>query len=161
MQFPAASYEGPVDLDELFTSSKNLAEVAAREDDNDTLFRDTDTSYSEFDEEEDGKDLLDNDASLIPGSPTNKAANRRAEPLSIAKYASTFTFFVTIGCVVFLVMAAVWDYNSIGRIVIEVVLAVTLLSLPFSSVSFQPKPSKQTPSTRVSSPKQNHRKRTG
>jgi hypothetical protein len=51
-------YLRPVDLDELFTSSKNLAEVAAREDDNDSLFGDTNKSFSEFDEEEDGKDPM-------------------------------------------------------------------------------------------------------
>jgi len=72
--------------------------------------------------------LLDNDASLIPGSPFSKPPNRRSnrpsEPLSIAKYASSCAFLFTIGFVVYLLMVPFWYYTSIGRIIVEMILAL-------------------------------------
>lgn len=72
--------------------------------------------------------LLDNDASLIPGSPFSKPptrrSNRPSEPLRIAKYASNCALLVTIGWVVFLIMVPFWYYTSIGRIIVEVILAL-------------------------------------
>lgn len=136
----STTYNGPVDLDDLFNSNRNLAEYAARNDDNDSLFGgDEDDHDDDSDTDDDDKPvrryynnphkrLLDNDASLIPGSPfskpANKASNRPSEPLAIAKYASTCAFLVTFGWVVFLLFNAIWNYNNIGRILIECVLAL-------------------------------------
>jgi cellulose synthase/poly-beta-1,6-N-acetylglucosamine synthase-like glycosyltransferase len=135
-------YEGgPVDLD-LFFSSDNRLNIED-DDDNGSLFDDdfkngVDLSETEtllggtvgeprfFNNPE--RRLLDNDASLIPGSPfskpANKISNRPTEPLAIAKYASTFAFFVTFGWVAFLFFMAIWNYNSVGRIIVEVILAL-------------------------------------
>lgn len=72
--------------------------------------------------------LLDNDASLIPGSPFSKPPNRRSnrprEPLRIAKYASFCALLYTIGLVVFLLVVPFWFYTSIGRIFVEMILAL-------------------------------------
>jgi hypothetical protein len=72
--------------------------------------------------------LLNNDVHQIPGSPwakpQNRASNRPTEPLPIAKYASTLAFALTFGWVAFLFVSAVWNYSSIGRIMVEIFLAV-------------------------------------
>ena len=103
-QVNSNDYDGPVDLDELFTSSRN--QIDKRDADEDSLFDDDD---DEDDTEILGpqvkyfnnphKRLLDNDASLIPGSPFSKPAmrrsNRPSEPLAMAKvryYALMFGF---------------------------------------------------------------------
>lgn len=75
------------------------------------------------------KRLLDNDASLIPGSPFSKPATKRslrpAEPLTIAKYASTVAFLLTMAWVGSLLFVAIWNPgNSVGRTIIEVILAL-------------------------------------
>jgi hypothetical protein len=66
------------------------------------------------------KHLLDTDASLIPGSPfskpPNKPSNRPKEPLSIAKYASTLAFLLTISWVGSLFFFAIWNYTTVSRI---------------------------------------------
>jgi hypothetical protein len=121
---------GPVDLDALFADDDE-----AIYDDDDALF----TSMGPTQEEEDlaagpryfnnpHKRLLDNDASLIPGSPFSKPmntpSNRPSEPLAIAKYASTLACAMTLGWVIYLIFNAIWWYNSAGRIVVEVILAL-------------------------------------
>jgi hypothetical protein len=73
--------------------------------------------------------LLDTDASLIPGSPFSKPAirpsTRPREPLRIARYASTLTFLLTVGAIVFLFFRAVYTYETnVGRIIVEVMLAL-------------------------------------
>ena len=121
---------GPVDLDALF------------EEDDEAIYDDDDSLFSHMvptKEEEDmamgpryfnnpHKRLLDNDASQIPGSPFSKPmntpSNRPAEPLAIAKYASTMACFLTLGWLVYLIFSAIWFYNSAGRIVVEVILAL-------------------------------------
>lgn len=125
---------GPVDLDDLFSDKIRRVDL-----DETSLFSDEGGS-SEFDEEDDpllegrgrffsnpNKRLLDNDASLIPGSPfskpMNKVSNRPSEPLAIAKYASVMAFLLTIGWVALLFFVAIWNYNSIGRIIVECFLA--------------------------------------
>ena len=94
-QVNSNDYDGPVDLDELFTSSRNA--IDKRDADEVSLFDDDDEE--EDDTELHGpqlkyfnnphKRLLDNDASLIPGSPFSKPAmkrsNRPSEPLAMAK----------------------------------------------------------------------------
>jgi hypothetical protein len=99
------AYDGPVDLDELFMSSRNVKDT-----DDDSLFdEDDDTDeYTGMHGPEvkyfnnPHKRLLDNDASLIPGSPFSKPAikrsNRPKEPLAMARvrrfvyYWKTFCF---------------------------------------------------------------------
>ncbi|GKZ00916.1 hypothetical protein MPSEU_001043100 [Mayamaea pseudoterrestris] len=121
---------GPVDLDALF------------EDDDEAIYDDDDSLFSHIGHTRDEDDiptgpryfnnphkrLLDQDASLIPGSPFSKPmnipSNRPAEPLAIAKYASTMACFLTLGWIVYLVFSAIWYYNSAGRIVVEVILAL-------------------------------------
>ena len=129
-------FDGPVDLDELFYESQN--QFAADIDDNGSLFdEEEEYSHEYYDNQHSHnstlfanphKRLLDNDASLIPGSPFSKPSlkrsNRPTEPLAIAKYASTVAFLVTIGWVIFLVISAAWNYNSVGRIIVEILLAL-------------------------------------
>lgn len=121
---------GPVDLDALF------------EDDDEAIYDDDDSLFSHLaptKEEEElaagpryfnnpHKRLLDNDASQIPGSPFSKPmntpSNRPSEPLAIAKHASTLACFLTLGWVVYLIFAAVWYYDNIGRIIVEIILAL-------------------------------------
>jgi hypothetical protein len=83
-------YDGPVDLDELFLSSRNVNLDA----DDDSLFDEDDDDTGKFAPEvkyfnNPHKRLLDNDASLIPGSPFSKPAikrsNRPKEPLAMAR----------------------------------------------------------------------------
>lgn len=86
------SYDGPVDLDELFLTSRNVNDV-----DDDSLFDEDDDDTGKFGPElkyfnNPHKRLLDNDASLIPGSPFSKPAikrsNRPKEPLAMARVRS-------------------------------------------------------------------------
>lgn len=138
IEFTNDDYGGPVDLDELFMSQRNM--MQSREED--------DFSLDELNAEDESlpmlannnsnhnnkffsnphKRLLDNDASLIPGSPFSKPPNRRSnrpsEPLAIAKYASTTAFLITVGWVVFLLMVPFWNFTSVGRIIIEMILAL-------------------------------------
>jgi hypothetical protein len=92
-QVNSNDYDGPVDLDELFTSSRNA--IDKHDADEDSLFDDDDEDDTEllgpqrkyFNNPH--KRLLDNDASLIPGSPFSKPAmkrsNRPSEPLAMAR----------------------------------------------------------------------------
>lgn len=121
---------GPVDLDELFASGAHLHD----EDEDGSLFDEQLESDDDDYYEGSGRffagnrRLLDNDASLIPGSPfskpMNRVSNRPSEPLALAKYASLLAFAVTLGWVGFLFFVAVWNYTNIGRIVVECLLAV-------------------------------------
>jgi len=121
---------GPVDLDALFEEDFV---------DDDSLFSDDDLEGGDQSHLEDpgpgityfnnpNRRLLDNDASLIPGSPfskpPNQASNRPNEPLAIAKYASTVASVLTMGWVAFLLFAAIWNYQSVGRIIVEVILSL-------------------------------------
>jgi hypothetical protein len=95
-QVNSNDYDGPVDLDELFTSSRN--QIDRRDADEDSLFDDDDEDDTELQGPQlkyfnnPHKRLLDNDASLIPGSPFSKPAmkrsNRPTEPLAMAKVRS-------------------------------------------------------------------------
>jgi hypothetical protein len=120
------AHSGPVDLDALFK-------------DDDSLLDDDDQSLFSLLEEQapivepiffnnPNQRLLDNDASLIPGSPfskpPNRPSNRPQEPLALARYASILSCVVTGGWVVYLLFAAIWYYVSVGRIVLEVLLAI-------------------------------------
>jgi len=129
---------GPVDLDDIFH------QYNSRDDDDDvnSLFSEGDDETANLltEDEEDrlnekrrffsnpNKRLLDQDASLIPGSPFSKPANRAslrpAEPLAIAKYASTLAFFLTFGWVVGLIFVAASTNTTITRLVIEIILAL-------------------------------------
>lgn len=135
------SSAGPVDLDDIFTELK-MGTVNEEEDEEDaSLFSDDsdDGLALNLESEESlennrrvfvnpNKRLLDNDASLIPGSPFSKPANRRSnrpeEPLQLAKYASTLAFTITAAIVGGLLFNAIWSYSSIARILVEVLLAL-------------------------------------
>ena len=130
-------YDGPVDLDLLFATQ------TMQPPDDGSLFG-SDDSLGGRDDDQDADEtlplsggkyfanpnrrLLDTDASLIPGSPFSKPPNRRSnrpsEPLSIAKYASTMAFLITVGWVVFLLMVPFWNYQTVGRIIVEMILAL-------------------------------------
>eukprot|EP00542_Grammatophora_oceanica_P022123 CAMPEP_0194033988 /NCGR_PEP_ID=MMETSP0009_2-20130614/6432_1 /TAXON_ID=210454 /ORGANISM="Grammatophora oceanica, Strain CCMP 410" /LENGTH=901 /DNA_ID=CAMNT_0038674723 /DNA_START=64 /DNA_END=2769 /DNA_ORIENTATION=+ len=105
---------GPVDLDdEIFSLSDDESE----------------DGYDDF--VEDGKVpavLLRQDVHNIPGSPWAKprarSSTRPNEPLAIAKYASTIALALTLGWVVYLFVVAVWYNSSVGRIVVEFLLAI-------------------------------------
>ena len=126
----------PIDLDEVFSVNRtmeneedsttgSLFEDGMEEDDDETPF-DAVERVRYFNNPNSA--LLDNDASLIPGSPFskpgNKTSSRPSEPLSLAKYASTLAMFITFGWVVALLYAAIWDNKSIGRVLVEVILAL-------------------------------------
>jgi len=95
-------------------------------------------SDDEFDEEDDNfladeigntsAALKKDDVHNIPGSPWAKPRSRHskrpAEALAIAKYASTLGFMLTIGWVLYLFIVAVWEYSSLGRVIVEVFLAI-------------------------------------
>jgi hypothetical protein len=120
-------FGGPVDLDEIFDRAWSVDE------DDESLFSGSgdEDSAAVLDEafmESQGrryfsnpnKHLLDTDASLIPGSPfskpPNKPSNRPNAPLSLAKYASTLAFLLTVGWVGSLFFFAIWNYTTISRI---------------------------------------------
>jgi hypothetical protein len=112
----SSRHRGPIDLDELFSDASILHD----DDDDDSLFDEDDHALNDAFMEDSGrryfsnpnKQLLDTDASLIPGSPfskpPNKRSNRPTEPLSIAKYASTLAFVVTFCWVGSLFFFAIW-----------------------------------------------------
>ena len=126
---------GPVDvdaLDDVFLQFQNQGN-----DDDDNSFFGSEGSYNTDDEEDDfekqqyfqnpNAELLDQDATNIPGSPWAKPAtrksNRPTEPLPIAQYASALAFIIAFGWVVFLFVMAIWNHDNIGRILVECFLA--------------------------------------
>lgn len=137
---PSHSNAGPVDLDDIFNELK-MSTLKEEDEEAASLFSEDsqDGLELQLDSEESlennrrffvnpNKRLLDNDASLIPGSPFSKPANRRSnrpeEPLQIAKYASTLAFTITVALIGSLLFMAIWSYNSIARIMIEIMLAL-------------------------------------
>jgi hypothetical protein len=72
--------------------------------------------------------VLDEGVHQIPGSPwakpANKPSSRPSEPLPIASMASTIAFALAVGWVAFLFVMAVWNYSSVGRVIVEILLAV-------------------------------------
>jgi hypothetical protein len=134
----SSAVSGPVDLDELYDDDTDS--LLSDEDGDHRLLVDDDNSNWEDDydfEESQNKQpkffnnpnqrLLDNDASLIPGSPfskpPNKPSNRPSEPLAIAKYTSVLAAMFVVGWVCYLIYAAT-NYGSVGRIIIEIILAL-------------------------------------
>lgn len=141
---------GPVDLDELFMSSRLANSGRNNNNNNKNGYDDDDDAISWFEDDDEeetlmnatmlqnpeqlkyfhnpNKKLLDKDASLIPGSPFSKPPIKRSlrptEPLAMAKYASTFAFLLTMGWIVFLLLLSVWQYKTAGRIVVEVILSL-------------------------------------
>jgi len=127
------SNNGPVDLDALDDIFQHYQDAH----DDDASFFGSEGSYDSDDEDADfnkklyyqnpNAELLDQDATNIPGSPWAKPAtrksNRPTEPLPIAKYASTLAFLLAFGWVVFLVVMAIWNHDSIGRNIVEIFLA--------------------------------------
>lgn len=125
---------GPVDidaLDDLFRQYTNA------DDDDDESFFGSEEDYDSDEEREaqekqlyfqnPNTEILDKDATNIPGSPWAKPAtrksNRPSEPLPIAKLASTVAFLIAVGWVVFLFVMAIWNHDNIGRILVEIFLA--------------------------------------
>jgi hypothetical protein len=120
---------GPIDLDEIFDQTWKGVD-----DDDESLFDSSDydedsaatldKAFMDSDERRyfsnPNKHLLDTDASLIPGSPFSKPPNKRSNrpdaPLSLAKYASTLAFLITIGWVGSLFFFAIWNYTTVSRI---------------------------------------------
>lgn len=62
----------------------------------------------------------------IPGSPWAKPASRPSsrptEPLPIAKHASALALAITLGWCIFIFVNAIWNYGSVGRIIVEIFL---------------------------------------
>lgn len=123
---------GPVDvdaLDDLFKSFRNDGDA----DDDASFFEDYDSDSDLGNEntqmyfQNPNAELLNQDATNIPGSPWAKPAtrksNRPTEPLPIAKYASSLAFVITFGWIIFLYVMAVWNHDNIGRIIVEIFLA--------------------------------------
>ena len=129
----------PVDLDDLFDEDfvededeGLFSESEMVDDDADNAAMDLDRIYGGSTDpryfNDPNKRLLDNDASLIPGSPFSKPANRFSnrptEPLAIARHASSLGFLLALGWVAYLLFSAIWNYASVGRIIVEVILAL-------------------------------------
>ena len=72
--------------------------------------------------------VLNDAVHQIAGSPWAKPAynpsNRPTDPLPIAKYTSGIALTLTLGLVIFLLVASIYNYTSVGRIIVEVVLAI-------------------------------------
>jgi cellulose synthase/poly-beta-1,6-N-acetylglucosamine synthase-like glycosyltransferase len=129
-EVPLAARSGPVDLDDLFVDDDDDAAslFSSHEDDDDDFNQERRNEIATRYFANPNKRLLDNDASLIPGSPFSKpsvrASSRPNEPLTIAKYSSTAAFFLTAAWVASLLFVSIWGYGSIPRIIIEVVLSL-------------------------------------
>jgi hypothetical protein len=122
-----SDHVGPVDLDDIFDQAWSMDEDDASlfstsgDEDSAAIL---DKAFMESQERRyfsnPNKHLLDMDASLIPGSPfskpPNKPSNRPNAPLSLAKYASTLAFIITIGWVGSLFFFAIWNYTTVSRI---------------------------------------------
>jgi hypothetical protein len=72
--------------------------------------------------------VLNDAVHQIAGSPWAKPAinpgNRPTDPLSIAKYASSLAFLLTLGWVGFLFFVAISSYTTVGLVIIEVMMAI-------------------------------------
>jgi hypothetical protein len=64
----------------------------------------------------------------IAGSPWAKPAinpsNRPTDPLAFPKYASLLASLMTIAWMGFLFFLAIWNYSSVGQIIIEILMAI-------------------------------------
>mmetsp|Transcript_16656 Transcript_16656/g.34163 ORF Transcript_16656/g.34163 Transcript_16656/m.34163 type:complete len:974 (-) Transcript_16656:115-3036(-) len=84
--------------------------------------------------------VLNNAVHQIAGSPWAKppmnTTNRPTTPLSIALYTSMLSFFTTIAAVGFLLINAIWDYTALGRLFIEIILALIAFVGLFWNVYF-------------------------
>ena len=127
---PGEGIEVPRSLD-----ATDVFDPYRREPDDLTEFFHDDEGYEDYDDENPNKIFNDpkNDAVLtegvhqIPGSPWAKPAvtpsNRPTDPLPIASLASTVAFILAAGYVIFLFIMAVWDYSSVGQVIVEILLA--------------------------------------
>lgn len=122
------------DIDELFSNNDFYGL------DDDSFFDDNDdddddsgdflqqASIDPFYQNPNADALMKNDVTNIPGSPwakpPNKLSNRPKEPLPAAKYASIITFALSIVWVLSLFVHAIWNYVTVGRIIVEVLLAL-------------------------------------
>lgn len=126
---------GPVDLDDMFS----VAEADDMSQDSIFAAHDDDDGYDEdpfaaverveyFKNPNKISSLLDNDASLIPGSPFSKPGTKRStrpsEPLGLAKVASAIAFVLTAGWIAGLIFLATFNYDNVGRVVVEILLAI-------------------------------------
>jgi len=123
-----------VDFENVFDpferEADDVAEFFDEEDPN--YRRDTDLDVDDnpnrvyHDPKQDG--VLNDAVHQIAGSPWAKPAinpsNRPTDPLSIAKYASSLAFIVTIGLIGFLFFIAIWNYSTVGRVIAEILMAI-------------------------------------
>lgn len=76
----------------------------------------------------DGSGVLNDAVHQIAGSPWAKPAynpsNRPTDPLPIAKYTSGIALTLTLGLIIFLLFISFWNYTSVGRIIVELILAI-------------------------------------
>mmetsp|Transcript_32034 Transcript_32034/g.34421 ORF Transcript_32034/g.34421 Transcript_32034/m.34421 type:complete len:988 (+) Transcript_32034:130-3093(+) len=72
--------------------------------------------------------VLNRTVHQIAGSPWSKpgmnTTNRPTEPLQIAFYTSVLSFLITIGVVGTLLFMAFWQYTTVGRVIVECLLAL-------------------------------------
>lgn len=68
----------------------------------------------------------------IPGSPWAKPANRPSsrptEPLALARWASALALGLAVGFCIYIFVNAIWNYSSVGRVIIEIFLGKHLMS---------------------------------
>jgi len=95
-----------------------------------------DGDYEGYDDENPNKIYNDpkNDAVLtegvhqIPGSPWAKPAqtlsNRPTDPLPLASLASTIAFILAVGYVIFAFVMSIWNNGNIGRVLVELIIAI-------------------------------------
>ncbi|CAB9498578.1 Conserved hypothetical, protein [Seminavis robusta] len=120
----SGSGSGPVDIDALDDLFRHFNDRPDDDDDNSFFGSEEDYDSDEDSDEEKKRlyfqnpnaELLDKDATNIPGSPWAKPAtrksNRPSEPLPIAKYASTIAFVMAFGWVIFLLVMAIWNHDN-------------------------------------------------
>jgi hypothetical protein len=121
-----------VDLDNVFDP------FTAQEDDVAEFFEDDDHHYADLDAEIENPNrvysdptrtgVLNDAVHQIAGSPWAKPgyypSNRPTDPLPIAKYASSIALILTLGLVIFLLSMSIYNYTSIARIIVEVILSI-------------------------------------
>eukprot|EP00429_Kryptoperidinium_foliaceum_P038467 CAMPEP_0176170762 /NCGR_PEP_ID=MMETSP0120_2-20121206/87419_1 /TAXON_ID=160619 /ORGANISM="Kryptoperidinium foliaceum, Strain CCMP 1326" /LENGTH=445 /DNA_ID=CAMNT_0017508571 /DNA_START=242 /DNA_END=1575 /DNA_ORIENTATION=- len=105
------------DVDQFFSSEDEEDEDSYDEENPNKVFNDPKQST-----------VLNQGVHQIPGSPwakpSYKPSSRPTDPLSIASMASTIALALAAGWVIFLFVMAVWNYSSVGRVIIELVLAI-------------------------------------
>lgn len=118
-QFNAFEHSEDDDVEEFFEDNSYEDEYNDEDDNPNRIFFDPKKTA-----------VLNEGVHEIPGSPWAKPANRPSsrptEPLPIARYASAIAFALAFGWCVSIFVLAIWNYSSLGRVIVEVMLGKVL-----------------------------------